>query len=90
MAHDLARSGVTVVSGLARCIDAIVHKAALEAGGRTIAVMGSGPDVPKAAKPLFHQIDVHPAYPKMRPKATKYFRSSDSMSARANSSTGPQ
>ena len=44
VASTLARNGVTVVSGLARGVDAVAHQAAVQANGRTLAVLGSGVD----------------------------------------------
>lgn len=52
LAYKLAQKGIIIVSGLAFGIDAIAHKAALEAGGTTIAVLANGLDT---VYPASHQ-----------------------------------
>lgn len=63
IASSLARSGVTIVSGLARGVDSIAHQAAINAGGRTLAVLGNGVDLvyPPENRKLESQIIEHGA-----------------------------
>ncbi len=55
---ELARAGFCIISGMAKGIDAIAHKTAIEVGGRTIAVLGSGFNniYPKENTDLFYKI----------------------------------
>ncbi len=58
IAFDLALSGAYVISGMAFGIDSVCHKAALDAGGRTVAVLGCGVDViyPKENTELYNRL----------------------------------
>ena len=58
LARDLAQRQLVIVSGLARGIDSAAHRGTLEAGGKTVAVLGSGIDViyPRENKRLAEQI----------------------------------
>ncbi len=79
LAADLAASGLTVVSGLARGIDAEAHRAALGAGGRTLAVFGCGLNViyPPEHRQLAQDVAAHGAliseYPLDRKPSAEQF-----------------
>jgi len=58
LAYNLAQEGVWVVSGMARGIDSVGHRGAIKAGGKTLAVLGSGLDViyPAENRRLYQEI----------------------------------
>jgi DNA processing protein len=70
---DLVRSRITIVSGLARGIDSVAHRAALDAGGETIAVFASGLDItyPKENTRLAQSIMEHGALVSEHPLGVK-------------------
>ncbi len=63
LARDLSERGVTIISGLARGVDTAAHRGAIEGGGLTVAVMGTGLDAvyPKENRKLAEQITEHGA-----------------------------
>ncbi len=71
--QELSEKGITIVSGLARGIDTVAHHSALNAGGRTIAVIGSGIDIiyPPENKKLAAHIEECGAVMSELPMGTK-------------------
>ncbi len=61
--RELVFNGLCIVSGMARGIDAVAHWSSVETGGRTLGVLGTGPEIvyPKANKALFARVPEHGA-----------------------------
>ena len=79
LGQELAHNGITIVSGLALGVDTVAHQAALDAGGRTLAVLGSGVDQihpagnRKLGEALCHQGALISEYPLgTRPEAKNF------------------
>ena len=73
MTYDLARSGVTIVSGLARGVDGIAHRASIDAEQRTIAILAGGLDwiYPKEHRRLSEAITENGALVSEHPLGTR-------------------
>lgn len=76
LARELASRGYTVVSGLAVGVDAAAHRGAIQAGGRTIGVLGCGIDrvYPPGHRPLFDEVVKHGAVVSEYPPGTEPHR----------------
>ena len=76
LARELVSAGVTIVSGLARGVDAASHQAALDASGHTIAILGTGIDIvyPRSHRRLFQSIAEHGLILTEFPPGTPPFR----------------
>lgn len=74
--RELAEAGVTVVSGMAMGIDAIAHKGAIEGGGKTIAVLGTGVDVcyPVVNTNIYNEIKMNGCIISEFPLGTKAYK----------------
>ncbi len=72
-ASHLAAAGVQIVSGMARGIDGIAQRAALEAGGRSFGILGSGTDIvyPQQNRDIFNMIEGHGGLISEHPDGTK-------------------
>ncbi len=79
LAAGLAMAGCTVVSGMARGIDAAAHRAALDAGGATVGVLGTGLDhtYPRINRPLYRRMReaglLASEFPPAEPARAPYF-----------------
>ena len=73
LSHGLVSLGFTVISGMARGIDAVAHDSALNSGGRTIAVLGSGVDLayPPEHEKLYQRISAQGAVVSELPIGTR-------------------
>ncbi|MCR5427252.1 MAG: DNA-processing protein DprA [Lachnospiraceae bacterium] len=79
LGHALGGAGIPLISGMARGIDGISQRAALEAGGYSCAVLGSGADIcyPPSNRPLYDRLlrqgGILSTYPPGTPATAKYF-----------------
>lgn len=76
LAKELAESGVTIVSGMAMGADTIAHMGAIEGGGKTVAVLGTGVDVcyPAVNTNLYNEIKLNGCIISEFPLGTKAYK----------------